>query len=193
MARRLRGRPSNTLLLIFGSGLVLVLLAVAGLNRPLPNYLVASSNLPQGAELGSESVEELGLELGALSETYATREDALDKVLLQPVASGELIPIRILGPKATNGLTAIRFTPDLKPANPITIGSKVAIWQVIEIEEIFQSQLLVTSALVSDLLYGDGLFAGELPEVEVAVSDAEATLLLSALSSEAAVYLLPRS
>ena len=193
MAKRLRARPSNTMILIFGSGLILVLLAVAGLNKPLPSYLVAQSNLPVGQALSDENTSLVPLDLGVLAERYATKEQAENLVLLQPIAEGELIPLRLLAEAAPIGQTSIRFTPDLKPANRITIGSKVTIWQVVEIEEAFEPQLLVASALIADILYGDGLFAGELPEVEVLVPAPEGALLLSALASDASVYLLPKS
>lgn len=193
MAKRLRARPSNALLLAIGTFVILVLLAVAGLNKPLPGYLIAAGNLPPGAALDQGNAEILELDLGPLAERYATQEQAQGMVLLQPVASGELIPLRLLGERAPQNQTAIRFTPDLKPANPIAIGSRVAIWQVVEIEEIFEPQLLVENAVVSDLAFGDGLFAGELPEVEVLVTHSQGSLLISALASDAAVYLLPRS
>ena len=187
MAKRLRARPSNTMILIFGSGLILVLLAVAGLNKPLPSYLVAQSNLPVGQALSDENTSLVPLDLGVLAERYATKEQAENLVLLQPIAEGELIPLRLLAEAAPIGQTSVRFTPDLKPANRITIGSKVAIWQVVEIEEAFEPQLLVASALIADILYG------ELPEVEVLVPAPEGALLLSALASDASVYLLPKS
>lgn len=193
MARRLRARPSNTMLLILGTGTILVLLAVAGLNRPVPSYLIAAGNLPPGTSLSAENATETALDLKSLSETYATAEDVTGMVLLQPVAAGELIPLRILGDQLATQQTAIRFTPKLKPAKPILIGSRVMIWQVVELESGFESQLLVQSALVTDLLYGEGLFAGELPEVELVVTDIEAQLLLSAISAESDIYLLPKS
>lgn len=193
MAKRLRARPSNTMILVIGAGFILVLLAVAGLNKPLPSYLVAQSNLPVGQALSEENTTLVALDLGVLAERYATKEQVEDLVLLQPVAQGELIPLRLLAEATPAGQTSIRFTPELKPANRITIGSKVAIWQVVEIEDTFEPQLLVASALVSDILFGDGLFAGELPEVEVLVPGSEGTLLLSALASDASVYLLPQS
>lgn len=193
MARRLRARPLNTMLLIIGTGTILVLLAVAGLNRPVPSYLVALGNLPPGTAVSSETANEVQLDLKGLAASYATKDDVSGKVLLQPVAAGELIPKRILGEQLANNQTAIRFTPKLKPASPILLGSRVTVWQVVEMETSFESQLLVPSALVTDLLYGEGLFAGELPEVEVVVTDTEAQLLLSAISAESDVYLLPRS
>lgn len=193
MAKRLRARPSNTLLLLIGSGLILSLLAFASLNRPLPSYLVAASNMAAGVSPSSENSKLVQLDLGELSELYATESDYAEMVLLQPVAAGELIPVRLLGEKLSSQQTAIRFSPDLKPANPIVVGSRVAIWQVVEIEEEFESQLLVSSAVVSDIVYADGLFAGELPEVEIIVGADQAQLLLSAIASDASIYLLPRS
>ena len=193
MAKRLRARPSNTLILLIGSALVLVLVAVAGLNRPLPSYLIAMSNLPPGSELTEANSKLVQLDLKELGNTYAQPSDASGLKLLQPVAAGELVPLRILGESPATGQTAIRFTPELKPASLISIGSRVVIWQVVENEGLFESQLLVPSALVTDIAISDGLFAGENPEVEVFMTESEAALLLSAIASEAAIYLLPRS
>ncbi len=191
MAKRLRARPSNTLLLIVGSVLLLSLVAFAGLNRPVPSYLIAASNLGPGMSLTDQNTQALRLQLGSLAPRYATGEDVAGLVLLQPVAAGELIPLRLLGSGLGAGQTSLRFTPGLKPAGQITPGSRVAIWQVVEIDDEFESQLLVQSALVTDLQFGEGLFAGELPEVEVLLTEALATLVLESIAAKANIYLLP--
>jgi hypothetical protein len=193
MAKRLRARPSNTVILIAGSFIVLVLIGIAGLNRPLPTYLIAASNLGVGTVLSSELVRSESLDLGSIAQSYATDADIDGKALLLPVASGELIPRRALGEALANGQTSIRIVPDLKPASQITPGSRVSIWQVVELEDDFEPQLLVGSSLVSDVLFGDGLFAGELPEVELVLSRTEAAMVLRAVTSESAIYLLPLS
>ena len=193
MAKRLRARPSNTVILVVGSFLVLVLVGIAGLNRPLPTYLIASSNLGVGTVLGSELVRLESLDLGSIAESYATEADLDGQALLIPISSGELVPRRALGESLTNGQTSIRVVPDLKPASQITLGSRVSIWQVVEVEDEFEPQLLVASSLVSDILFGEGLFAGELPEVELILSRIEAAMVLRAVTSESAIYLLPLS
>ncbi len=193
MARRLRARPSNTVILIAGSFLVLVLVGIAGLNRPLPSYLIAAGNLGAGTVLTSELVRSESLDLGSIAQGYATNSDLDGQALLLPVASGELIPRRALGEALANGQTSIRVIPDLKPASQVTPGSRVSIWQVVELEDDFEPQLLVASSLVSDIFLGDGLFAGELPEVELILSRGEAALVLTAITSESAIYLLPLS
>lgn len=193
MARRLRARPSNTVILIAGSFLVLLLVGIAGLNRPLPSYLIAAGNLGAGTVLTSELVRSESLDLGSIAQGYATNSDLDGKALLLPVASGELIPLRALGEALANGQTSIRVIPDLKPASQVTPGSRVSIWQVVELDDDFEPQLLVASSLVSDIFLGDGLFAGELPEVELILSRGEAALVLTAITSESAIYLLPLS
>lgn len=193
MAKRLRARPSNTVILIAGSFLVLVLVGIAGLNRPLPSYLIAAGNLGAGTVLTSELVRSESLDLGSIAQGYATDSDLDGQALLLPVASGELIPRRALGETLANGQTSIRVIPDLKPASQVTPGSRVSIWQVVELEDDFEPQLLVASSLVSDIFLGDGLFAGELPEVELILSRGEAALVLTAITSESAIYLLPLS
>lgn len=191
MAKRLRARPSNTLLLVIGSIVILALVAFAGLNKPLPSYLIASSNLAPGMQLSAQNTRTEQLDLGSLASSYVTAEDLAGFVLLQPVVAGELIPTRLLGRGLALGETSLRFTPALKPAGQITPGSRVAIWQVVKLEDSFESQLLVRSALVTDLQFGEGLFAAELPEVEVLLSEAFASLVLQSLASDNAIYLLP--
>ena len=193
MAKRLRAIPSNTVILVVGSFLVLVLVGIAGLNLPLPTYLIASSNLGVGTVLGSELVRLESLDLGSIAESYATEADLDGQALLIPISSGELIPRLALRESLTNGQTSIRVVPDLKPASQITLGSRVSIWQVVGVEDEFEPQLLVASSLVSDILFGEGLFAGELPEVELILSRTEAAMVLRAVTSESAIYLLPLS
>lgn len=193
MAKRLRARPSNMVILIIGSFLILALVAIAGLNRPLPSYLIAASNLAPGTELTASQVRVESLDLGSIADKYVTIEDLNDAQLVLPVAEGELIPRRALGQALNPNQTSIRLVPRLKPASQITSGSTVAIWQVVETEEDFESQLLVPSALVSQLQFGEGLFAGELPEVELLLSNEQALLVLQAITAESAIYILPRS
>lgn len=193
MAKRLRARPSNTVILIIGSFLILILVALAGLNRPLPSYLIAASNLAPGAKLTTSSVRVEQLDLGSVAENYVTSLDLEVGELVLPVPEGELIPKRALGKALGKNQTSLRIVPKLKPASQITAGSTVAIWQVVETDEGYESQLLVPTALVSELVYGEGLFAGELPEVELVILGDQALVVMQAVTAESAIYILPRS
>jgi hypothetical protein len=193
MAKRLRARPSNTLILIVGSFMILILVALAGLNRPLPSYLIAASNLAPGSRLSATNVTVEQLDLGSIAENYATFQDLEGAALVIPVPEGELIPKRALGQALGKNQTSLRIVPKLKPASQITTGSIVSIWQVVETEEGYESQLLVPSALVSELEYGEGLFAGDLPEIELLIAGDQALVVMQAVTAEYAIYILPKS
>jgi hypothetical protein len=87
----------------------------------------------------------------------------------------------------------MRITPKLKPSAQVIPGAKVAIWQVVQQEETLMVERLVARAEVLDLVYGEGLFAAELPEVEIRIIWDQSLLLLEAISAEADLYLLPLS
>jgi hypothetical protein len=193
MAKRLRARPSNTLILIVGSFMILILVALAGLNRPLPSYLIAASNLAPGSRLSATNVTVEQLDLGSIAENYATFQDLEYAALVIPVPEGELIPKRALGQALGKNQTSLRIVPKLKPASQITTGSIVSIWQVVETEEGYESQLLVPSALVSELEYGEGLFAGDLPEIELLIAGDQALVVMQAVTAEYSIYILPKS
>jgi hypothetical protein len=192
MAKRLRARPSNAVILMVGSLLILILLAVSGLNRPLPSYLIAASNLAPGSKLTLESLRVEQLDLGTVAENYLTTVDLERGELVIPVSEGELIPKRALGRGLGRNQTSIRLTPELRPASQIIAGSTVSIWQVVEVDQGYESQLLVPTALVSELEYGDGLFAGELPEVELLISNDQALVVMQAVTSKSEIFILPR-
>lgn len=192
MAKRLRARPSNTVILIVGSLLILVFVALAGLNRPLPSYLIAATNLAPGSNLSASELRVEPLDLGSAADYYLSADELAGAELVLPIGVGELIPKRAVGKALGANQTSIRIIPKLKPANQIRAGSSVSIWQVVESEEGFESQLVVAAALVNELSYGEGLFAGELPEVELLISSDQATLVIEAVTAESALYILPR-
>jgi hypothetical protein len=65
------------------------------------------------------------------------------------------------------------------------------VWKVVETETGQEVQQLVARAEVLDLVYGEGLFAAEFPEVEIRISWEQSALLLKAVTAESDIYLLP--
>jgi hypothetical protein len=65
------------------------------------------------------------------------------------------------------------------------------VWQVVENEEGYQPQRIVSVAEVLSLEYGEGLFADEAPNVELLLNLEQSTLLLQAVAADFPVYVLP--
>jgi hypothetical protein len=184
--RKISGWMVLTLIAISSSGLLLLF----SLNKPLPTYLVAKRDLVPGELIQPSDFESVPIDLGPIAPKYLTSISPKLQIVSQ-VPAGELVPLSRLGIELAKNQTGVRLIPSTKPASNVKPGSWVSIWQVIEQDEKYQPELLVERAEVSAIAYGEGLFADELPEVEVILSADQATLLITALAAKFEVFVLP--
>lgn len=186
--RRISGWLILTLLVISCSGLLLFF----SFNKPLPTYLVAKRDLVPGELLDSADFESVPIDLGPVAEKYLSSVSP-NLQLLSQIPAGELVPISRLGIDFSENQTAVRMIPSSKPSSNVKPGSWVSIWKVIEQDDQYLPVLLVERAQVSAVEYGEGLFADQLPEVEVVLGSDQATLLITALAAKYEVFVLPLS
>jgi hypothetical protein len=192
MPKRLRARPANWVLLIISSSLVIGGLVVASAIKPLPSYLVASSTIATGTLVSDAEMVTAEIDLGTLSEAYVTASSSLEGLSVTAViGKGELIPFRLIGKGLRPDQTAIRFIPNLKPAESIVAGSVVSVWQVTETEDGFVPQRIVSVSEVLAIEFGDGLFAEDAPDVELLLNLDQSTLVLAAIAAGHPIYVLP--
>ena len=192
MPKRLRARPANWVLLLIGSSLVLGGLVFASAIKPLPSYLVASSTISTGTLISDADTVVAEIDLGTLSEAYVTADTATDGLSVTAViGKGELIPLRLIGTGLRPNQTAIRFVPNLKPADSIVAGSVVSVWQVTETKDGFVPQRIVSVSEVLAIEFGDGLFAEDAPDVELLLNLDQSTLVLAAVAARYPIYVLP--
>ena len=192
MPKRLRARPANWVLLLISSSLVLGGLVVASAMKPLPSYLVASSTISTGTLLSEADAVVVQLDLGVYSEAYLAAGTSIEGLSATAViGQGELIPLRLIGRGLRPDQTALRFVPDLKPAQSIVPGSVVSVWQVTETEEGFVPQRIVSVSEVLAIEFGDGLFAEDAPDVELLLNLDQSTLVLAAVAAGYPIYVLP--
>jgi hypothetical protein len=192
MPKRLRARPANWVLLLIGSSLVLGGLVFASAIKPLPSYLVASSAISTGTLISDAATVVAEIDLGTLGEAYVTADTATDGLSVTAViGQGELIPLRLIGTGLRPNQTAIRFVPNLKPADSIVAGSVVSVWQVTETKDGFVPQRIVSVSEVLAIEFGDGLFAEDAPDVELLLNLDQSTLVLAAVAARYPIYVLP--
>lgn len=184
--RRISGWLVLTLVVISSSGLLLFF----SLNKPLPTYLVAKRDLVPGELLEPADFESVPIDLGPVASKYLTSVSPRLQLVSQ-IPAGELIPISRLGIELADNQTIVRLIPSVKPAANVKPGSWVSIWQVVETDEKFLPEMLVERAQVSAVEYGEGLFADQLPEVEIVLGSEQATMLITALAAKFEVFVLP--
>lgn len=160
------------------------------LNKPLPTYLVAKRDLVAGELIISEDVESVALDLGPLADRYASALSE-GKAVRSAIGAGELIPLSRLGSQFLDNQTAVRLIPSTQPSASVIQGSFVSVWQVVEVAGGFEPQQLVDRAEVAAVKYGEGLFAEEIPEVELLLGKEQAMLVITALAADFEVFVLP--
>lgn len=192
MAVKLRRSRLQTMLipLIIGAlGLALILF---GVFRPLPSYLVAAKDLIPGEPLAESDLTLVELDLGPLAQNYLSE--------LPPgfaagdfVAAGELLPKRLLVEYQLSNQTLIRIVPSSQPAAAVIPGSLVSIWQVIEVQDVLSAEQLVPRAEVVAIVETDGLFASDMPLIELRLSRQQAQSLITAMAGDIPLFVLPTS
>ncbi|SCX07923.1 hypothetical protein [Candidatus Aquiluna sp. UB-MaderosW2red] len=191
MAKVLRRRIPNWAWLSAGMCIVAVALALSALNRPLPQYLVAAVDLKPGAAISISDFTLINLDLGSSANSYLGPSELIAEAsVTRLIPAGELLPTRSVREFVAPGMTSIRFVPGLKPSTNVRPGTWVSIWQVVETETGFESQRIVERSEVTEVAFGEGLFAADFPEVELILSLAEATLVLGAVAADTDLFVL---
>ena len=191
MAKVLRRRIPNWAWLSAGMCIVAVALALSALNRPLPQYLVAAVDLKPGAAISISDFTLINLDLGSSADSYLGPSELIAEAsVTRLIPAGELLPTRSVREFVAPGMTSIRFVPGLKPSTNVRPGTWVSIWQVVETETGFESQRIVERSEVTEVAFGEGLFAADFPEVELILSLAEATLVLEAVAADTDLFVL---
>ncbi|CAB4545239.1 MAG: hypothetical protein F2536_02865 [Actinobacteria bacterium] len=190
MTIRIRRRVSPWTLFLGVAAVSCAVLIFMALNKPLPTYLVAKRDLVAGELIVSEDVESVALDLGPLADRYASALSE-GKAVRSAIGAGELIPLSRLGSQFLDNQTAVRLIPSTQPSASVIQGSFVSVWQVVEVAGGFEPQQLVDRAEVAAVKYGEGLFAEEIPEVELLLGKEQAMLVITALAADFEVFVLP--
>jgi hypothetical protein len=192
MAIRMGRRVPNWLILLITAAAIMAAIVASSLLRPLPEYLMAAAVIKPGSEIQVAQVTKVRVDLGAAANSYLPAQELSPGAsVTRVVRPGELLARADLGFSSNPNLTALRLTPKLKPAAAVAPGAWVSVWEVVQGEDGAIAQRLVARAEVLDVVYGEGLFSQELPEVELLISTEQSLLLMQAISSKSDLYLLP--
>ena len=167
-----------------------VALVTAGFLRPVPSYLVAATDLVPGVLVSESDLIATELDLGELGPSYLT-ELSPGSAVTDFVGRGELLPKRLIADFRSDNQTQLRIIPAADPAGSIVHGSTVAVWQVVEIEDQVIPEQVVAAALVVAITDSEGLFASDVAQYELLLSQNQATTLIAAMASELPLYLVP--
>lgn len=184
MARLGRKRVSKLSVLIIGIFASALAILVWGYTRPLPEYLIASSQLGYGSELVASDLQVVRLELGELSDLYLAPKDlTADLVALRPIAPGELVPKSAVGNQIQSGFSVVTVTPSQLPSSEIGVGTRVELWIVPELQNsMWEPATSLGYADVVAVIEPEGVFAEDTGTYELLVPNENLNAILEAVA-----------
>lgn len=187
------GRKIPNWLILAGAGVVVsVGLLVSVLMKPLPEYLVAAADIKPGSVLSEKDFVAMPLDLGEMQNYLRVDQLPTNQSVVRVVRKGELLSAFDLTSEIDSNFTALRLVPELRPAIS-RVGSFVSVWRALEGEAGFEMQRLVERAEVLAIEEGEGLFADNVPEIELRLGIEESVFVMQAISQENSIFLVPVS
>ena len=161
-------------------------------NKTTEIYLVTKQDLPSGAAINLESLEQVELSLFGLSQLYLQPETLVEGAYLgRAVAAGEAIPVSAITNQADDNWANVVVTPEVPISTQLATGSKVAIWAapLIEFQTYGEPALLAVDVEVVAIIEPEGGFTGQSKAVELKVPKESIQFLLGAISNKASIAL----
>lgn len=187
------GRKIPNWLILAGAGVVVsVGLLVSVLMKPLPEYLVAAADIKPGSVLSEKDFVAMPLDLGEMQNYLRVDQLPTNQSVVRVVRKGELLSAFDLTSEIDSNFTALRLVPELRPAIS-RVGSFVSVWRALEGDAGFEMQRLVERAEVLAIEEGEGLFADNVPEIELRLGIEESVFVMQAISQENSIFLVPVS
>lgn len=191
MKKVMHKRISSWSLLSIVAAAGLIVAAALALNKPIPEYLVARSDLQPGQKISITQLSARPINLGETGSAYLTFSDFNEGyVATDFISRGELLPRRQLSLTQSPGMTTIVLTPSLEVSPSIEPGSWVQIWRTIESSEGFLSERLVDRSQVVSLRQGESLVSSSESQIEVSVSEEQSAIILQTMSAEQDIFVL---
>lgn len=155
-------------------------------------YWVVTTDLPAGSALSPANLTKVNLQLGSLRDGYLSGELPTGFVT-SGLRAGQLLPMGAVSAAQPGDLVRVVVTSKTDLAGSVSGGAVVDIWAAHKVDNQFEAPaLLVESAGVVEVVKAKGVFSGNKQQVEVQVPASDAPILLDAVATDSAIFLVPR-
>ncbi len=155
-------------------------------------YWVVTTDLPAGSQLTEENLAKVQLQLGTVGSNYLAGNRPTGYVAVG-VAAGQLLAKGAVTSAQPGALVRVVVTSKTDLAGSVRGGAVVDIWAARKVENQFEPPaLLVEEAGVVEIVKAKGVFSGTKQQVEVQVPAVDAPVLLDAVATDSAIFLVPR-
>jgi len=154
-------------------------------------YLVPGQTVPQGASLATVSWNEVSANLGAIGGQYLPAGVRPVGFAAADLGAGQLVPKTAVSHWSPKQLSRVVVTSKTQLSQNVVAGAKVTVWAAKKVQMSYDApQLLVGSAKVARVVKASGVFASQNQQVELLVDPIDAPVLLDAMASDSAIFLV---
>lgn len=184
----------------FFIGILLVVASIAGVwfvvssARQTEPVLVASRTIVPGETVTAGALRVVDVALGQAGEAYLTPERLGDGlVAIRTIEDGELVPASAVGSATDAVTTTIVVRSAVEVPAAVTAGTTVELWSAPPLERgVFDTpRILVPDATVAAVSRDDAMIGQSAASLELVIPRADVAAALAAVSSGAALSVVP--
>lgn len=154
-------------------------------------YLVPGQTVPQGSSLATVSWNEVSANLGAIGGQYLPAGVRPVGFAAADLGAGQLVPKTAVSHTSPEQLSRVVVTSKTQLSQNVVAGAKVTVWAAKKVQMSYDPpQLLVGAAKVARVVKATGVFASQNQQVELLVDPIDAPVLLDAMASDSAIFLV---
>ena len=184
---------------LIGIGLVAVSitgvwLVIASAERTTP-VLQATRTIVQGEPLVSDDFRVVDVGLGVLEDDYLAPQDLeADQIAARTIAADELVPASAMVDARDGSTTTVVVESSTGIPDDVSAGTRVELWQAPLLDDgrtLDVPRILVADAVIAAVVAPEGVLASAGATVEVVIDRADVADVLSAMTSGAAISVVP--
>lgn len=171
-----------------------VWLVISSAERTTP-VLQATRTIVQGEPLVSEDFRVVEVGLGVLEDDYLAPQDLeTDRIAARTLHADELVPASAMADARTGSTTIVVVESSTGIPEDVSAGTRIELWQAPLLEDgrtLDVPRILVADAVVADVVAPEGVLTSAGATVEVVIDRADVAAVLAAMTSGAAISVVP--
>lgn len=155
-------------------------------------YLVPNHAVAPGEPLANVSWHSVAANLGSLGGSYLNAAGKPSGYAIASLASGQLVPKDSISPLEPGSLARVVVTTKTQLGHSIRTGAKVAVWSAPKLanNQFDAPKKIVANAIVARVLKQQAMFSAQSQQVELMISPIQTPVVLSAMASDSAIFLV---
>jgi hypothetical protein len=156
------------------------------------HYLVPSRAVAPGEPLNRVSWNTVNANLGNLASHYLPADHKPQGYALQALSPGQLVPLVATARLQPGTFARLVVTTKTQLGQGIRTGAKVAIWasEKLQNNQFDAPKRIVANAVVARVLKQQAMFSSASQQVELMVAPIQTPIVLSAVATDSAIFLV---